>query len=99
MDFVLLDGYLLDGMPSRADVVRALLETRPEAEGAAPFYEGMERLGERTPELALLALRLVLAGRKADDAGVMWLRDVVVRARAGDPAAREEFGSLARSTP
>jgi hypothetical protein len=33
----------------------------------------------------------VLAGRKADDAGVTWLRDVVARARAGDAAARDEY--------
>ncbi len=94
MDFELLDGYLLGGTPSKAEVVRALLESRPEAEGAPPFYEGMQRLGARTPDLALIALRLVLAGRKADDAAVTWLRDVVERARAGDAGAREEYFTL-----
>lgn len=91
MDFELLDGYLLDGTPSKLEVVRKLLEIRPAAEGAAPFYEGMARLGARTPDLALIALRLVLAGRKADDATVARLRDVVTRARTGDAAARDEY--------
>ncbi len=96
MDFELLDGYLLDGAPSKSEVVRALLETRPPAEGAPAFYRGMERLGARTPDLALIALRLVLAGRPADDASVVWLRDVVARARAGDAGARNEYGTLGR---
>jgi hypothetical protein len=96
MEFVSLDGYLLDNSPSKAEVVRELLERRPHAPGASPFYEGIERLGARTPDLALIALRLVLAGRKADDAAVGWLRDVVTRARAGDTAAREEYRAIDR---
>lgn len=94
MDFELLDGYLLDGTPPKSEVVRKLLEIRPPAEGAAPFYEGMARLGSRTPDLALIALRLVLAGKKADDATVARLRDVVARARSGDAAARDEYRSI-----
>ena len=93
MDFELLDGYLLDGSPSKAEVVRKLLELRPDAPGAPPFYEGMQRLGARTPDLALVALRLVLAGKKADDAAVTRLRDVIERARTGDAAARNEYRS------
>jgi hypothetical protein len=91
MDFESLDGYLLDGTPSKSEVVRELLRTRPHPESAAPFYEGLERLGSRTPDLALIALRLVLAGRKADDAAVSWLRDVIARARSGEVAARAEY--------
>lgn len=94
MDFDLLDGYLLDGLPSKAEVVRELLRKRPQAEGATPFYEGMQRLGERTPDLALIALRLVLAGKKADDASVIRLRDAATRARAGDAAARDEYRAI-----
>lgn len=94
MDFELLDGYLLNGTPSKSEVVRKLLEIRPAAEGAAPFYEGMERLGARTPDLALIALRLVLAGKRADDASVARLRDVVTRARTGDAAARDEYRTI-----
>ena len=91
MDFELLDGYLLDGTPSKSEVVRKLLETRPPADGAAAFYEGMARLRDRTPDLALIALRLVLAGKKPGDATVARLRDVVARARSGDAAARDEY--------
>jgi len=94
MDFELLDGYLLDGAPSKDEVVRRLLERRQPAEGAAAFYEGLERLGARTPDLALLALRLVLAGRKADDGAVTRLRDLASRARAGDDAARALYRAI-----
>jgi hypothetical protein len=94
MNFELLDGYLLNGAPPKAEVVRALLDVRPQAEGAPPFYEGLQRLGERTPDLALIALRLVLAGKKADDASVTRLRDVIARARNGDAAAVREFHEI-----
>ncbi|MBV9333266.1 MAG: hypothetical protein JO146_04610 [Candidatus Eremiobacteraeota bacterium] len=94
MDFELLDGYLLNGSPSKSEVVQKLLETRPPAQAAAPFYEGLARLGSRAPDLALIALRLVLAGRKAEDDAVARLRDVVARARAGDAAARDEYRTV-----
>lgn len=94
MNFELLDRYLLDGAPSKDEVVRRLLETRPGAEGAQPFYEGLGRLGARTPDLALIALRLVLAGEKADDAGVTRLRAIVERARSGDATARDEYRAI-----
>ena len=88
MDFELLDAYLLCGAPSKAEVVQRLLQDPPQADGAAAFYEGMKRLGARTPDLALIALRLVLAGKRADDATVTRLRDLVARARHGDESAR-----------
>jgi hypothetical protein len=97
MDFELLDGYLLDGVPPKGEVVRRLLENRPQAPGAAAFCEGLQRLGTRAPDLALIALRLVLAGEKADDATVTQLRDLIARVHAGDPAAREEYRALLRS--
>lgn len=91
MEFELLDRYLLDGTPSKADVVGRLLETPSGARGAAPFYEGMRILHARTPDLTLVALRLVLAGKKADDGAVVHLRELVERARSGDRQAREEY--------
>jgi hypothetical protein len=94
--FELLDGYLLDGVPSKAEVVRQLLQQRSCADRARPFYEGIRRLGARTPDLTLVALRLVLAGEKADDATVTRLRDVVERARRGDAAARDEYRNINR---
>ncbi|MGC9992731.1 MAG: hypothetical protein ABSD52_10120 [Candidatus Cybelea sp.] len=97
MDFELLDGYLLDGVPPKGEVVRRLLENRSQAQPAAAFYEGLQRLGARTPDLALIALRLVLAGGKADDATVTRARDLIARVHAGDPAARDEYRALLRS--
>ena len=94
MDFPLLDRYLLDGISSKEEVVRALLEQRPDAPGAAPFYEGMKILGTRTPELSLIALRLVFAGKKADDGAVKRLRTTVERVRKKGPdadAARADY--------
>jgi hypothetical protein len=89
--FELLDRYLLDGSPEKAEVVRSLLEAREGGAAAAPFYEGMRQLGLRTPELSLIALRLVLAGKKAEDASVVHLRDIVERARRGDADARAAY--------
>src|SRR5581483_9197283 len=80
MEFDLLDGYLLDGSPPNPR--------------AAAFYEGLRILGARTPDLSLIALRLVLAGKTADDASVTHLREIVARARAGDASARETYPSL-----
>ncbi len=96
MDFELLDGYLLDGSPPKGEVVRRLLENRPGSHDASAFYEGLERLGARTPDLALIALRLVIAGVKADDARVIQVRDCIARTRAGDVEAREEYRTLTR---
>jgi hypothetical protein len=98
MDFELLDAYLLSGTPPKSEVVRRLLQAPPLAEGAAAFCEGMQRLGARTPDLALIALRLVVAGKKADDASVSHLRDLVTRARNGDEHAREEFRKAVRAS-
>lgn len=83
----MLDRYLLEGRPGKDEVVAALLERRPAAAGAEPFYEGMKMLGARTPDLSLIALRLVLAGKKADDGEVKRLRSIVERARAGGEGA------------
>lgn len=94
MEFDLLDGYLLDGKPDKGELVRRLLESPSQVEGASPFYEGMRLLGKRTPELSLIALRLVLAGRRADDASVTSLRAIVERARDGQADARHEYRAM-----
>ena len=94
MDFESLDGYLLSGTPSKAELVPRLLAQRPDVAAAAPFYEGIARLGPRTPDLALLALRLVLAGKKADDASVLRIRELSERARTGDAGARDEYRAM-----
>ena len=89
MDFELIDRYLLDGKPAKADVVAQLLASPSDTPAAKPFYEGMKLLGPRTPDLTLIALRLVLGGRKADDAAVVALRDCVELVRAGGSGADE----------
>lgn len=91
MDFELLDGYLLHGAPPKGEVVRRLLESAPGGARAAPFYEGMRLLAARTPDLSLIALRLVLAGKTADDASVTQLRNIVMRARDGDATALQAY--------
>ncbi len=94
----MLDAYLLSGTPSKTEVVTRLLDAPSTVEGAGAFYEGMRQLGARTPDLALIALRLVLAGKKADDTSVTRLRDVTMRARGGDAAAREEYVEALRAS-
>lgn len=97
MHFELIDEYLLSGTPAKARVIETLLAERSDLPEAAPFYEGMRMLGARTPDLALVALRLVLGGKKADDASVIALREHADRARAGGSdakAAREAYARV-----
>jgi hypothetical protein len=92
----LIDAHLLDGKLSRGELVAQMLASEAPTDRARPFYEGMRSLGARTPELSLIALRLVLAGRRADDAAVVRLRDLVEAARAGGSqaeAARLAYGA------
>jgi len=94
MHFELIDEYLLSGTGRKADVIEKLLAERSTLPAAAPFYEGMRMLGARTPDLTLVALRLVLAGRRADDASVVELREHLEKARAGGAdgaAARDAY--------
>jgi len=99
MHFELIDEYLFTGSPPKAQVVAKLLSDRSSLAAAAPFYEGMRMLGARTPDLTLVALRLVLAGKHADDAGVVALREAAAKVRAGGdeagPARRTYMDLLA----
>lgn len=97
MHFELIDEYLLTGAPSKARVVKALLADPSTLLEAAPFYEGMKMLGDRTPDLALVALRLVLAGKRADDASVVALRGYAEQARAGGPGADDARNAYVRA--
>lgn len=93
----LLDSHLLDAQPSRDELVATVLASPPPSDAARPYYEGLRMLAGRTPELALIALRLTLAGRHADDATVVRLRNLLQRVREGGEAgerARKEYGSL-----
>jgi hypothetical protein len=82
MEFDFLDRYLLDGTPGKAEVVKELLSRRADVPGTAAFYQGIQMLGAKTPDLSLIALRLVLAGKTADDEHVVRLRQIIERARA-----------------
>jgi hypothetical protein len=97
MHFELIDEYLLTGTARKADVIEKLLANRSTLPAAAPFYEGMRMLGARTPDLTLVALRLVLAGKRADDASVVELRGYAESTRAGGAgasAAREAYARM-----
>ncbi|MHB8432635.1 MAG: hypothetical protein ACYDCA_03395 [Candidatus Tyrphobacter sp.] len=98
----LIDAQLLDPDGSLPGLVKSLLAHPPPNDAARPFYEGMRVLGPRTPQLAVLALRLVLAGRRADDASVRRLRTLVEHIRAGgsDAAvARREYAFELEGSP
>ncbi|HTZ56334.1 MAG TPA: hypothetical protein VMB20_14905 [Candidatus Acidoferrum sp.] len=97
MHFELIDEYLLTGAPPKGRVIKDLLANPSARAEAAPFYEGMRMLGARTPDLALVALRLVLAGKRADDASVTALREHADRARAGGTGAADARTAYARA--
>lgn len=97
MNFELLDGYLLRGTPDKATVVSALLADPAPAESVRAHLEGLRILGTRTPDLALIALRLAGSGKRTDDADVVRARELVERARHGGSdgdEARRAFGEL-----
>jgi hypothetical protein len=86
-----LDGYLLDGTPTKAEAIAAVLRTRSEDPRAQPFYRALEALGPRAADEALLALRLVLAGKGTEDDAIRALREARARAKAGDEAGRAAY--------
>jgi hypothetical protein len=96
MDFNLLDRYLLEGTPPKAQVVKDLLKNRSDVPGSRPFYQGIEMLGHKVPDLTLIALRLVLAGKPADDVHVVRLRHLSERARAKGIDAQRAIDSYYR---
>lgn len=93
----MLDGYLLHGTPDKATVVSALLADRDPAPAVRAHLEGLRILGPRTPDLALVALRLAAGGKPTGDGEVIAARDLVERARrGGDDGAQaaRAFGDL-----
>jgi hypothetical protein len=87
----LIDRYVLGEPVSKPDVVAGLLAERSDDPAAAPFYRAFEALGTRAADEALLALRLVLAGRRPDDDAVRRLRALAAVARAA--ATGDEAGA------
>jgi hypothetical protein len=86
-----LDGYLLDGSPTKADALAAVLAHRDPGTYAQPFYRALELLGDRIPDEALMALRIALTGRNPDDDAIRAMRAWVAAARSGDAAARAAY--------
>jgi hypothetical protein len=86
-----IDGYLLDGRPSKVDAVAAVLADRSPVEKAQAFYRALDVLGPKVADEALIALRLALIGEAVDDEGVLRLRGYLTAARAGDPVARAAY--------
>ncbi len=82
MNFDFIDNYLLEGHPAKADLIREVLAKRSPLSGAAPFYRALETLGDRAADEAIVALRLVLAGKPASDEGVKRLRKAAMQSRA-----------------
>ena len=86
-----IDGYLLDGQPSKDAAVAAVLADRSPIAGAQAFYRALDLLGPRVADEALIALRLALIGAAVDDDGVLRLRGHLAAARAGDADARAAY--------
>ncbi len=91
-----IDGYLLDGNPTKSAAIAAALASRTDDPRAQPFYRALAAVGERAADEALIALRLVLAGKPASDDAVVQLRAFVRAARAGDTAARARYAEVVR---
>jgi len=99
MDFKPLDGYLLDGTPSKSRAIEHVLSDRIDDPRAAPFYRAFEAIGARAADEALIAIRALAAGKTPDDSLIRRLRDLVKRARAGkrgEPDVEAARGSYQR---
>jgi hypothetical protein len=86
-----LDRYLLDGSPSKGELIPALLASRPATEAAAPFLRVLDLLGTRVPDDTLIGLRIALAGSQPSDEDFRTVRELVGRARNGDADARAAY--------
>jgi hypothetical protein len=86
-----LDGYLLDGVPGKADAIAAALRDRSPEPRAQPFYRALETVGVRAADEALLALRLVLGGKAAADETIVAARAARAEVKGGEPEARERY--------
>jgi hypothetical protein len=99
MSFHAIDGYLLDGRPAKGEAIAIVLRDRVTAERALPFYRALEAVGTRAADEALIALRLVIAGKAPEDAAVRRLRGLAALARGvPDSTARADVFARAGGT-
>jgi hypothetical protein len=98
MEFHAIDGYLLDGRPAKSEAIAAALRDRVPTDAALPFYRAFEAVGERAADEALIALRLVIAGKPPDDDAVRRLRGLAALARHADRAAQAQAFAKAGGT-
>jgi hypothetical protein len=98
MQFHAIDGYLLDGRPTKREAIAAALADRVTSAAALPFYRALEAVGERAADEALIALRLVIVGKPAADDAVRRVRGLVALVRATDPGAQGEAFAQAAGT-
>lgn len=82
MDFQIIDTYLLSGSPAKADVIGQLLERPSNLPAAAPYYRALAAVGARAADEALIALRLVTAGKPLEDGAVRRIRALAGLSRA-----------------
>jgi len=99
MDLRPLDGYLLDGKPSKREAIEHILRDRLDDPRAAAFYRAFEAIGERAADEALIAVRALASGKAPDDALVRKLRDLARSARTGkgaDPGGEDPRAAFLR---
>jgi len=84
MEFHAIDTYLLDGKPTKAAAIEAALAAPVDDPRAAPFYRALGAVGARAADEALIALRLVLAGKDPEDTPIRRLRALAALARAAN---------------
>ena len=86
-----LDGYLLDGNPSKAEAIAAALRDRVDDPKAQPFYRALDTVGARAADEALLALRIVIGGGSPTDDAIVAARTARAQAKAGEPEGRSAY--------
>ncbi len=96
MTFDSIDNYLLKNAGSKPDVIAGLLAERSTQPQAAPFYRALEMLGARVADEALIALRLVVAGKEPADDAVKRVRELIALSRTGGESAPEAREAYAR---
>lgn len=89
-----LDGYLLDGQPGKAEAIAAVLAAPSAEPRAQPFYRALSSVGANVADDALLALRLVLGGRAADDDTIRAARAARADVRSGNDPNRTKWTSV-----